>query len=114
MVQFSWQITSPTPAHPLDFPLPSLSPVLQDAVPPPPREGLGHFSPKVKHRQDLRTPSLSPAVGGLADSRGLRAPSPARRTGVRPAGPGPLFTPHSPLGLGYNLDTSLTTSDFLL
>lgn len=49
---------------------PHLSPVLQEALPRPPLEGLGYFSPKVKLRQGLRIPVSCLAVGGHLDNGG--------------------------------------------
>jgi len=89
----------PSSLH-LTFPLPRLSPVLREALPLPLLEGLGYFSPEVKHRQGLRTPVSVFSCGWPFRQWGLRPPSPAHRTGVGWAGPRPLLTPHSPLGTG--------------
>lgn len=66
----------PSSLH-LTFALPDLSPVLQEALPPPPLEGLGYFSPKVKHRQGLGPPISVFGWGWPSRRRGLQPPSSA-------------------------------------
>lgn len=80
---------------------------------PTPAGRMGALSSQSQTQMGHRTPRPVFSCAWPFRQWGLRSPSPARRPGVGRAGPGPLLTPHT-WCWGANLDTSLTTSDFLL
>lgn len=105
----------PPPTHPLHFPPPLLEPSVPGRHAPTPAGRTGAPSSQSKTQTGPRDTKPVSRCGRPCGRPGLRSPSPACRTGVGRAGPGP---PPSPLtahaGPGHNLDTSLTTSEFLL
>lgn len=82
---------------PLDLPLPCLRPVLQEARPPPPLEGLGHFSPSVKHRQASGRHACFQLWVAIQIA-GTEVTKPCAQDWGGTGRTRPLFTPHSPLG----------------